>query len=176
MRRLADQWMTSQRGNMTMTEHDWDYYAGVDYETFSDVELGGPEAKGLPNYVASPNFRPLIVCTSGGDAPAWFDFVMQDAWVGFDYLQHHDPDGEDYYELPIEEAWRHRLDYEQEVGHKLVAHNASFERAVTKHMFPDYDPFMFVDSAVTARMLGVDGSLHMASRQLGVAEKLEVGA
>jgi len=155
---------------------EWDHYAGVDYETFSDVELGGPEAKGLPNYVASPNFRPLIVCTSGGDAPAWFDFVMQDAWVGFDYLQHYDPDGEDYVEYTMEDAWRHRLDYEVEVGHKLVAHNASFERAVTHHMFPDYDPFMFVDSAVTARMLGVDGSLFMASRQLGVAEKLEVGA
>jgi len=161
---------------MTEWTFEWDHYAGVDYETFSDVELSGPEAKGLPNYVASPNFRPLIVCTSGGDAPAWFDFVMQDAWVGFDYLQHYDPDGEDYIDYTIEEAWRHRLDYEVEVGHKLVAHNAGFERAVTKHMFPDYDPFMFVDSAVTARLLGADGSLAMASRQLNVAEKMEVGA
>ena len=148
----------------------------MDYETFSDVELGGPNAKGLPNYVASPNFRPLMVCTSGGDAPAWFDFVMQDAWLGFDYIQHHDPNGEDYTEETIEEAWRFRLDYEEEVGHKLVAQNAPFERAVTKHMFPDFDVSIFVDSAVAARLMGADGSLKMASRQLTDEEKMEEGA
>ena len=49
-------------------------YWGLDYETFSDVELGGPNARGLPNYIASENFRALIASIYDVENDAFYTY------------------------------------------------------------------------------------------------------
>lgn len=143
---------------------------GLDYETFSDVELGGPDARGLSNYVNSPNFR--VLCASfarfnrKGEAIMWtHDFVFNILVEG----------GEGYDYTSIEEYTSElRLRAAQ---HGIVAHNAGFERTVSEKIAPGIEPGAFIDSAAEASMLGADRSLYLASRQLlADVHKLEEGA
>src|SRR6478735_7784776 len=84
---------------------------GLDYETYSDVNL--PEC-GLDNYVASPNFQPLMVSVAEPGKPEeTFDFIL-------------DPDGEQKFK-----DWL-ILQSNEDVPVKFVAHNAGFERMVTR--------------------------------------------
>ncbi|WNM74514.1 DNA polymerase I [Microbacterium phage Moleficent] len=126
---------------------------GLDYETFSSVPLGGKDARGLPNYVASPDFRALIVSVASINGAVTYDFV------------HH---ADDMYEYL---TWL-KLVQSNEI---IMAHNAPFERAVTKKLAPWFDWRLFQDSAVDARCLGAESKLIVASRQLTNSHKLEEG-
>ncbi|WZB39164.1 DNA polymerase i [Microbacterium phage JordanFarm] len=126
---------------------------GLDYETFSSVPLGGKEARGLPNYVASPDFRALIVSVASINGAVTYDFV------------HNDEDMNDYL------SWL-KLVSNSEI---IMAHNAPFERAVTAKLAPWFDWRLFQDSAVDSRCLGAESKLIVASRQLTNSHKLEEG-
>jgi hypothetical protein len=65
--------------------------------------------------------------------------------------------------------------YSRIVDNTVVAHNAGFERAVLQHLGIAHAPMEIVDSAVAARVAGVNGHLFQASRQLDVVHKMESG-
>ncbi|QQO39355.1 DNA polymerase I [Microbacterium phage CrunchyBoi] len=138
---------------------------GLDYETYSDVELGGKQARGLPNYIASPNFKPLCASLSYEGKEWTYDFVFNviredGRLIGgncFDMFT---------YDLT-------RGDYRKPV---IIAHNASFERAVSLWIEKGFDPYRIQDSAVDASVVGAERKLEVASRQLTGTAKLESGA
>ena len=147
-------------------------YWGLDYETFSDVELGGPNARGLPNYIASENFRALIasIYDVENDAFYTYDWVFNCIWHA----------GGTTYEENSDDTSGITMNFMLIINEncdKIVAHNVGFERAVTKWMLGDNAPLeKMVDSAVAARALGAAGKLEVASRQLTNTHKKEVGA
>ncbi|QYC53780.1 DNA polymerase I [Microbacterium phage EugeneKrabs] len=153
-----------------MTYHE--KLIGLDYETFSDVELGGKEARGLPNYIASPNFRVLCASVSIDDEEYTFDFV-------FDVLRRKT---KNWTESPGQVPARlfnclvdqTTTDHGERV---IIAHNASFERAVTNWLYgAGISPYRFQDSAVDASIVGAERKLEVASRQLTGTAKLESGS
>jgi hypothetical protein len=141
---------------------------GLDYETWSDVELGGKEGKGLPNYVASPNFA--VLCAS---------VVYQSGTITYDFVFNVWRDRETGEAFSVAEPWgvKEQMLYDlTRADDTIIAVNASFERAVTKWLYADaIDPYRFQDAAVDAAMVGVHRKLEVASRQLSVTEKQEVG-
>ncbi|UVK60402.1 DNA polymerase I [Microbacterium phage Corn21] len=144
---------------------------GLDYETWSDVELGGKEARGLPNYIASPNFKVLMASVSIDGEEYTFDFV-------FDVLRRKT---KNWTESPgqVKQRFYNCLTDQTTTDHGsriLIAHNASFERAVTSWLYGDsISPYRFQDSAVDASIVGAERKLEVASRQLTNTGKLEVG-
>ena len=140
---------------------------GVDYETFSSVPLGGTQAKGLPNYLASPDFRVLLASAHTPEGKVTYDFVFNCIWSTDKKLD----------ELPTDYkvATGRWTDFLESLGRGVAAHNAPFERGVTAKLDPSFDPTRFVDSAVSARAAGADSSLYMATRQLTTSHKLEEG-
>lgn len=144
-------------------------YAGLDYETYSDVELGGPDGKGLPNYIASPNFRVLCASVSVHGSRWTIDWVFNCVWFT-------DSEGNRRYQKCfLDEASSEMERFFALTDETLIAVNAGFERAVTRWLFPDFDPFRFQDAAVDARICGVESKLEVASRQMSVTSKLTVG-
>ena len=136
---------------------------GLDYETFSSVPLGGKEGRGLPNYVASPDFRALIVSVAKDEDEVFtYDFVHNIV-----------------YETGVQpsecDAFKEFKKYMDEKEGIIMAHNAPFERAVTKKILSDFDWRKFQDSAVDTRCLGAESKLIVASRQLTNSHKLEEG-
>lgn len=137
---------------------------GLDYETWSDVELGGKEARGLPNYIASPNFKVLCASISTPEGEATFDFVFGVYRSEYNGVE----------ECDAKAALKEAITVVEQGT--IIAHNASFERAVTKWLYPDFDPYRFQDSAVDASIVGAERKLEVASRQLTNTGKLESGA
>ena len=136
---------------------------GLDYETFSSVPLGGKEGRGLPNYVASPDFRALIVSVAKDEDWVFtYDFVHNIVYET----------GVQPFECDAFEEFKKYMDEKEGI---IMAHNAPFERAVTKKILPDFDWRKFQDSAVDARCLGAESKLIVASRQLTNSHKLEEG-
>jgi DNA polymerase len=123
---------------------------GLDFETYSDVNL---TVHGLPRYVASPHFQPLVGAvhhaTTGSDA---LDFI-QNPGASIDLLR----DCVSHYE------W-------------IAAHNAPFEHAVLRWMNIDVETHRFIDTSVLARAMGASGRLEAAAPQLLNGQKMASGA
>jgi len=126
---------------------------GLDYETAGRRDL---PVVGLDNYVKDPDFRVLIASIAwrehGGIRRRTFDFL-------------HDKHAKTLLEAAIKGARR------------IAAHNAPFERAVSKRIklqgAPDH---MFIDTAAIARALGADGHLEKAAPGLLTGSiKMEAG-
>ena len=141
-------------------------YTGLDYETFSKVNL--PE-RGLDNYYKDESFRALIASLTYGQYGAvTYDFVF-----GVIRPSNATP----YYtENSVEEEFVSVLHTIITQDGPIIAHNASFERAVTSVLDPTFPWQMIEDSAVDARLVGVGEKLEVASRQLTPTHKLEVGS
>lgn len=130
-------------------------YIGLDFETFSDVNL---PKHGLDRYVSSPNFEALIACivdTTVSGQPYRTTFEL--------YKDH--PKAK-HNTLRLQEWLQDNF---------VVAHNASFERAVLQRIGIDLPASQFIDSAVIARAVGAGGSLEAAAAQLLSMDKLDSG-
>ena len=125
-------------------------YFGLDFETFGTRDL---PTVGLDNYLADPEFKPLLAAVS-------WDFNAARSLV-FDFVC--DPFAENNFNKFLSE---------REVY--AIAHNASFERGVLKRSFPRYH-IEVSDSAVASRCAGGDSKLKNAGPQLLGIEKFEVG-
>lgn len=130
--------------------------AGLDFETFGEVDL---PKHGLDNYVNDSTFEPLI---------ASFQWRGADGRLKrktFDFIR----GGHSHQDML---DWLRNSDIET-----IVAHNASFERAVLKRMFPDWDELgiQIIDSAVIARAFGAGSKLEAAGPQLVDVDKMESG-
>lgn len=142
---------TGQRGQFHMQQGGADQVWGLDFETYSDVDL---KTHGIDRYMASPKFRVLIAALAGQDgSKKVFDFVLSP----------------DPHEL---EEFR----YFMTKGAKLfVAHNAAFERAVLRKLGIQIDN-QIIDSAVITRCLGGSSALeHAAPQFLPGGEKMPEG-
>lgn len=135
-------------------------YIGLDYETWSRTNL---PVKGLHNYVIDPEFKVLLASGYSSGGAVTYDFV---------YGVVRDRDYGTSASSSVAGEFRRYLDAGSET---IMAHNAGFERAVTKHLFPDFDVSRFSDSAVDSRLLGAESKLEVASRQLTDSHKLEAG-
>ena len=60
-------------------------------------------------------------------------------------------------------------------GHRIAAHNSSFEEAVLESMGFDTSTVTFIDTAVMARANGFGGSLEAAAPQALDVDKMEAG-
>lgn len=126
-------------------------YVGLDFETFSSVDI---RKHGAARYFESPDFTVLLAAVSSGNRPTGtmvFDFVT-------------DPDA------------RSKLLTELKHASVIVAHNASFERAVCRRLGFDLPQGKFVDSAVLARAAGAGSKLEAAAPQLLEVDKMAMGA
>lgn len=127
---------------------------GLDYETFSEVNL--PE-RGLDNYVNHPSTRPLLASVAvplkGGVWIERFDFVTADR------------DAEMTRFLKYLEGKQFQAEF--------VAHNASFERAITRMI--GGPGLKFIDSAAIARTYGAGSKLEAAAPQLLGVDKMADG-
>jgi len=141
-------------------------YVGLDYETWSRTNL--PE-KGLFNYVTDPEFKALIVSTADKYGKFTYDFVFRCYWQDGIMQEQLDDDRE------VLDSFEWDLLNGVHANRIIMAHNAPFERAVTRTILPKFPVRRFQDSAVDARMLGVGEKLEVASRQLTDEAKLEVG-
>ncbi|QNN98058.1 DNA polymerase I [Microbacterium phage Fede] len=139
---------------------------GLDYETFSSVPLGGKDGRGLPNYVASPDFHGLCVSIAmpNGNVRT-YDFVFD---------KEYNSNREDINHFDALDVFRSFM-LNSSGTDIFMAHNAPFERAVTKRLVPGFRWWQFQDSAVDARCLGAESKLIVASRQLTNSHKLEEG-
>lgn len=135
---------------------------GLDYETFSSVNL--PE-RGLDNYVKSPDFRVLIASMEFNGVAWTYDWVFDCLWQF---------NGQKQTPMPHDKITKQFMGYMNRTDQ--IAHNAPFERAVTKWLDPEYSPYRIEDSAVLARAAGAESKLEVASRQLTNSDKLEVGS
>lgn len=134
--------------NTNMLKPSWSSY-GLDFETFGTRDL---PTVGLENYLADPEFRPLLAAVAWGDKPRdmIFDFVC-------------DPFAKDNFEKFLRDS----------TG-PAIAHNAAFERGVIERSFSE-KPTSWRDSAVVARRAGGGSKLEDAGLQLLDSQKLEVG-
>lgn len=116
---------------------------GIDFETYGTRDL---RTVGLDNYVADPEFRPLLCAVVPQRGTNWQPFVI-------DFML----DGNPYGAL---------LDVTSHNG--MIAQNVGFEMAVLKTILPaeKWPAGDFYDSAVIARCMGAGSSLEHASRQL----------
>ena len=136
-------------------------YLGIDFETYGLADL---PTVGLDNYVKHPSFRPLLLCTyRNTEQPSPFSRSTKPMFRAEKY------DFDFVFDEVDREALRAMLH-----EHVLVAHNAGFEEAVLKHMFPT-DTFEFLDSAVLARAAGFGSSLEAAAPQALGVDKLPDG-
>lgn len=123
---------------------------GLDYETYCEVDL---PKRGLDQYVNHPSFRVLLASIAFEDGTVLrLDFVA------------------DYDEA------RRLLSHELGKGGIIAAHNAGFERAVTRALGINVASSRFRDSAVVARCHGFAGKLeHAAAQMLPGKKKMDVG-
>ena len=112
---------------------------GLDYETYSDVELGGTDGKGFPNYSASPNFRVLLAGVHHEDKEFTYDFVFNCIW-------------EEQQKVVVDDEMNNVMDmFQYDLTHgdlregTIMAHNAAFERGVTEILLPGFDRYRFQD-------------------------------
>jgi DNA polymerase len=127
---------------------------GLDFETYSDVDLF---THGLRRYTASPNFQPLLAAVkTHGQETVVIDFAAD-------------------YEHALAELYGQVVLPVMNMGERIVAHNAGFEREVLRAIGYDLPADAFVDSAVLARAHGAGGSLEAAASQLLGKDKLESG-
>lgn len=134
---------------------------GLDYETWSRTNL--PE-RGLHNYVVDPEFKALLASTAGPGGIITFDWVFKKVY-----------DREFNIVSDVEDVTAEYARFLAAGNEIIMAHNAGFERAVTKWMLPHFDLKRFQDSAVDASILGAERKLEVASRQLTNTPKEEVG-
>lgn len=140
---------------------------GLDFETFGEVDL---PKHGLDNYTKHPSFRPLLASTAmqlsryQSPTPVRFDLVT--AW----------PRHRERRALTASERAEVLLDLRAHLvgASSLVAHNASFERAVLDVAGLGTDHTVY-DSAVVSRAVGAGSRLEAAAPQLLDADKMEDG-
>ena len=112
---------------------------GLDFETYGTRDL---RTVGIDNYMADPEFKPLIAAVvDGNGTEKVYDFILE-------------PDCTEEFEEALLQS-------------RGVAHNAPFERGVLTTM--KLDPSIsrgMRDSAMIARAVGAGSSLAHASRQL----------
>jgi DNA polymerase len=149
-----------------MTSDLKEKYAGLDYETWSRTDL---KEHGLDRYVKDPEFRVLLASTADVGGTFTYDFVFNCYWQD-GIMQEQLDDARE-----VLDSFEWDLLNGEHSERTIMAHNASFERAVTKRILPKFDWKRFQDSAVDASMLGVERKLEVATRQLSVSEKLAVG-
>src|SRR5690606_15474678 len=130
---------------------------GLDFESFSKAPL---PVVGLDNYIRDPSTRPLIASIASVDATTRYDFVFGS-------------DGMD----PVET----RAEFVKHIAqvakyHRIVAHNAGFERAALQLMGAGVLSQLLIDSAVIARGVGAGSRLESAAPQLLDANKMPEGA
>ena len=137
------------------------FYVGLDFETFCDVDL---PKRGGANYFASDSFEPLIAAMYSTDsnrsAPAAivYDFVLAE--------------DSDKLKQDFLNELRRVVVYEK----KIAAHNAAFEANTLRRMGVDCSYSKFVDTAVIASAHGAGRRLAQAAPQLLALEKMEEGA
>lgn len=115
---------------------------------------------GLDNYIRDPSTRPLVASIASVDATTRYDFVFGS-------------DGMD----PVETKAvfvKHMTQVAK--YHRIVAHNAGFERAVLQLMGAGIPSRLLIDSAVIARGVGAGSRLESAAPQLLDADKMVEGA
>ena len=133
------------------------FYVGLDFETFCDVDL---PKRGGANYFASDSFEPLIAAMYSTDsnrsAPAAivYDFVLAE-------------DGD-----KLKQDFLNELRRIVRQEKKIAAHNASFEANTLKRMGADFNYTKFVDTAVIASAHGAGRRLAQAAPQLLDLEKM----
>jgi DNA polymerase bacteriophage-type len=117
------------------------------FETYGAESL---PKHGLARYVEHKSFQPLIASVVLDSYPV----------VRFDFVQK-----------------EHEVDRLAQTigGHTIVAHNASFEKAVLSSLGLHYPPSRFIDSAVVARAAGASGHLEAAAPQLLNIDKVASG-
>lgn len=125
---------------------------GLDYETFAHVNL---KTQGLDNYINDPEFRPLLASVAkrndaGKIAVERIDFITKGGTT--EHLK------EAFSDVP-----------------SIAAHNASFERAVSRRLKLPFNPSDFIDTAVIARAVGAGERLESAAPQLLGVNKLADG-
>lgn len=125
---------------------------GLDFETFGAVSL---PVHGLDRYVNDPSFRPLLAVTAHREESGLLRLET------FDFL--------------FDEAGATQRLLDVSLNSEFVAHNASFERAVLKHLRMLGSPRDVRDSALIARGLGASSSLDAAAQQLLGRGKLPDG-
>ena len=136
------------------------FYVGLDFETFCDVDL---PKRGGANYFASDSFEPLIAAMYSTDsnrsAPAAivYDFVLAE-------------DGD-----KLKQDFLNELRRIVRQEKKIAAHNASFEANTLKRMGADFNYTKFVDTAVIASAHGAGRRLAQAAPQLLDLEKMKEG-
>ena len=111
-------------------------------------------SRGLDNYVKDPSFRVLMAALHIEE-----DFVQRTKL--FDFVQ-------DKYAAI-------KLLADLNTAERIYAHNASFERAVLKHLYGEDKYFPLYDTAAIARMCGAGSSLAAAAPQLLDENKMESG-
>lgn len=121
---------------------------GLDFETYGTRDL---RTVGIDNYMADPEFRPLIAAVVPENAnEEVFDFMLE-------------PDCIEEFEEMLDDG----------VG---IAHNAPFERGVLTTMkLSSNISAVMRDSAMIARGVGAGSSLSHAARQLLDSDKLDEG-
>ena len=119
----------------------------LDYETRSELELGGKFSVGLYNYAVHPSTEPLMLAWKIGSSPVH----LWKIWAG----------------EPMPSLLRERLlDPAQEIS----AYNSSFERYITKFKIGiDIPVERWSDPQPSCRYLSLPGSLDEASEILGLA-------
>lgn len=127
-----------------MPQYQFTRYAGLDFETYSDVDL---KTHGLARYVASPHFRPLIASVQVLDPT-----MMQWDVERLDFINRPASSIDRLNDLLQRDVW-------------ICAHNMGFERAVLNQMRITTSDDQWIDSAVVARVNGFASSLANASRQ-----------
>ena len=144
-----------------MYESNDNFYVGLDFETFCDVDL---PKRGSANYFASDTFEPLIAAMYSSDS-------------------HLDSPGISVYDFVLaEDSDKLKQDFLQELyrlvdkERKIAAHNAAFEANTLRRMGADFNYNKFMDTAVVASAYGAGRRLAQAAPQLLDLEKMEEGA
>lgn len=126
---------------------------GLDFETYGTRDL---KKVGLANYLADPEFRPLVATVSFRHTDGTEDELE------LDFVQDHDG--------ACQALLLQLGDF------PIGVHNAGFERGVLRRMGFNLPHDQFIDSALLARVHGADSRLANAARQmLSKGMKLEEG-
>jgi len=129
-----------------------DHVVGVDFETYSDVDL---RKHGMVRYMNSPNFRVLLASVARIGEEGDLESVV------IDFVQDHEKA-----KALLEELIESKI---------IVAHNAAFEQGVFEALHIHMSPSEFLDSAVFARVSGMGSSLEAAAPQALGVDKMESG-
>ena len=137
------------------------FYVGLDFETFCDVDL---PKRGGANYFASDTFEPLIAAMYSDDSHRGSPGISV-----YDFVLAEDSD-------KLKQDFLNELRRIVGQERKIAAHNASFEANTLRRMGADFDYAKFVDTAVIASAHGAGRRLAQAAPQLLGLEKMEEGA